>query len=178
MPRCDALIIEDYDKGLLYSDFIYKVLELARKHSVIVAVDPKLMNFECYTEVDIMKPNYKELHEFMGRKFQNEEEFLAYAGIICRQHNIAHLVVTRGSQGMFIFGHDNLEKHLPSFARDVYDVSGAGDTVISAMTASYLYNKDIISASLIANHAAAVVVAKHGTATASRDEILNSFQEA
>lgn len=88
------------------------------------------------------------------------------------------MVVTRGSQGMFIFGHDKLEKHLPSFARDVYDVSGAGDTVISAMTAAYLYNKDIITSALIANHAAAVVVAKHGTATATCEEILESFNEA
>ncbi len=177
LPQCDALIIEDYDKGLLYNDFIFKVLELAQIHGIVTAVDPKLQNFDSYCAVDILKPNYKELQDFMGRRFLHDEEFIAYAGIICRQQGIGHLVVTRGSQGMFIFGHDKLEKHLPSFARDVYDVSGAGDTVISAMTAAYLYDKDIITSALIANHAAAVVVAKHGTATASCEEILESFND-
>jgi D-beta-D-heptose 7-phosphate kinase/D-beta-D-heptose 1-phosphate adenosyltransferase len=178
LSKCDALIIEDYDKGLLHHDFISIILELASRQGIVVAVDPKLQNFDAYREVDILKPNYKELHEYMGRKFQDEEEFIAYAGIICRQFGLNHLVVTRGSQGMFIFGQDKLEKHLPSFARDVYDVSGAGDTVISAMTATYLYKRDIISAALVANHAAAVVVAKHGTATASSKEIWESFHEA
>jgi len=178
LPKCDALIIEDYDKGLLHHDFITKVLELAAKLGIVVAVDPKLQNFDSYREVDILKPNYKELHKYMGRKFRDDDEFIAYAGIICRQFGLNHLVVTRGSQGMFIFGQDKLEKHLPSFARDVYDVSGAGDTVISAMTAAYLYKRDIIMAALVANHAAAVVVAKHGTATASSKEIWESFHEA
>ncbi len=177
LPECDALIIEDYDKGLLNGNFISKVLELACQQGVVVAVDPKLANFNYYRNLDILKPNYKELQDYMGRRFQNEDEFISYAGIICRQFEIKHLVVTRGSQGMFIFGPDKLIKHLPSFARDVYDVSGAGDTVISAMTAAYLTGQDIIQSALVANHAAAVVVAKQGTATASSEEIWANFHE-
>ncbi len=177
LPECDALIIEDYDKGLLNCDLIDKVLKLAQKHKVVVTVDPKLANFDYYRKVDILKPNYKELQDYMGRSFQSDDEFTAFAGVVCRQFEIRHLVVTRGSEGMFIFGPDKLIKHLPSFARDVYDVSGAGDTVISAMTVAYLAGQDIVNSALIANHAAAVVVAKQGTATANNDEISASFQE-
>ena len=90
---------------------------------------------------------------------------------------IKHLVVTRGSEGIYVFGSKGERRHLPSFAREVFDVSGAGDTVISALTLAYLYQSDIFGAALVANHAAAVVVAKHGTATATPAEIRESVHD-
>lgn len=177
LPKCDALIIEDYDKGLLGSDLIKEVLHLCKKQKVPVAVDPKQLNFTCYKSVDIFKPNYAELQSSIGRKLLTEDEFHNAAAKLRKEMSAKFLVVTRGSKGMYIFGESSIPKHLPSFAREVFDVSGAGDTVISVLCLAYLADKDIESAALIANHAAAVVVAKHGTATADIEEIWDSIND-
>ena len=154
MPSCDALLIEDYNKGLLSFDLINDVLQLARKHNKLVAVDPKYLNFSSYGGVEIFKPNYRELESYYGRIFTDEDDFERSAEELRQKMNV---------------------KYLPSFAREVYDVSGAGDTVISALTLAYLFNSDIESAALIANHSAAVAVAKKGTASVTTKEILDSF---
>ncbi|HOU25581.1 MAG TPA: D-glycero-beta-D-manno-heptose-7-phosphate kinase [Candidatus Cloacimonas sp.] len=175
MPSCDALLIEDYNKGLLSFDLINDVLQLARKHNKLVAVDPKYLNFSSYGGVEIFKPNYRELESYYGRIFTDEDDFERSAEELRQKMNVKYLVVTKGSDGMYLFTGNKAVKHLPSFAREVYDVSGAGDTVISALTLAYLFNSDIESAALIANHSAAVAVAKKGTASVTTKEILDSF---
>ena len=177
IPRCDAILIEDYDKGLMNEKLICELLSLAAKYHKPVAVDPKFKNFGCYAGVEIFKPNYRELEAYLNICFSSEDEFADAAKALRRKMKIEHLVVTKGSDGMFIFSKGHETKHLPSFARDVFDVSGAGDTVISALTLAYLYGKDIESAALVANHAAAVAVAKKGTASVCSKEIWESFHD-
>lgn len=177
MPVCDALIVEDYDKGLLSYKLINEVLHLARKNQIIVAVDPKQRSYDCYGGVDIFKPNYAELQANCKKTFASEAEFFESASESRNLMKTKHLVVTHGAKGMFIFSGKATPKHIPSFAREVFDVSGAGDTVISALTLAYLFDNNIESAALIANHAAAVVVAKHGTACTSIAEIAESFDD-
>ncbi|MEN6445479.1 MAG: D-glycero-beta-D-manno-heptose-7-phosphate kinase [Candidatus Cloacimonas sp.] len=178
MPQADALLIEDYNKGLLSFNLINDVLQLARKYKKLVAVDPKYLNFSSYGGVEIFKPNFRELESYCGRKFTDREDFERSAEELRQRMNIKHLVVTVGSEGMYVFSGKKQVKHLPSFAREVYDVSGAGDTVISALTLAYLYDSNIDSATLIANHSAAVAVAKKGTASVTTDEIRESFNAA
>lgn len=177
IPQCDALVIEDYDKGLLNAAMIAEVLQLCHKHAVPVAVDPKQKNFFCYQQVEIFKPNFAELQGSLGKSLASEEDFISSAAKLRSEMNAKFLVVTRGSKGMYIFDGSEQPTCLPSFAREVFDVSGAGDTVISALCLAYLFARDIVSAALIANHAAAVVVAKHGTATANPVEIMESFDD-
>lgn len=177
IPLCDAILIEDYDKGLLNKNLISTVLALASQHHKPVAVDPKNKNFGCYHGVEIFKPNHRELEAYLKTNFDSDTEFTQAAMALRKKMNIKHLVVTKGSQGMYLFSDNKTVKHLPSFARDVFDVSGAGDTVISALSLAYLFDADIESAALIANHAAAVAIAKHGTAAVSISEIWENFHD-
>nr|MDK2851067.1 D-glycero-beta-D-manno-heptose-7-phosphate kinase [Candidatus Cloacimonadota bacterium] len=172
----DLMVIEDYNKGLLTENLIRKTLELCRNHGVPVAVDPKQKNFFCYTDVDIFKPNYKELMTNLGQSFESDDDFFEAAHELQRRIRCKYLVVTRGAKGMFIFSKDQPMKHLPSYAREVYDVSGAGDTVISALGLAYCSGADIDLAASFANHAAAVVCGKLGTASANATEILESYR--
>ncbi|NLO43761.1 MAG: D-glycero-beta-D-manno-heptose-7-phosphate kinase [Candidatus Cloacimonetes bacterium] len=174
IPQVGLLIVEDYNKGLLSENIIAKTLELCKKHCVIVAVDPKQKNFFSYRGVDIFKPNYSELQTNLGRKFENETDFYQGANEVLERLECRYLVVTRGSQGMHIFSKDEPMRHLPSFAREVYDVSGAGDTVITALGLAYLAGAGMLSAATFANHAAGVVCGKLGTAFATPEEILRN----
>ncbi len=175
MPLCDALLIEDYNKGLLSFNLITDVLQLALKYKKMVAVDPKYLNFSSYGGVEIFKPNFRELESYLGSKFTDQDDFERSAEELRQRMSIKHLVVTKGSEGMYLFSENKPVKHLPSFAREVFDVSGAGDTVISALTLAYLYNRQIETAALIANHSAAVAVAKKGTVSVTIEEIWESF---
>jgi D-beta-D-heptose 7-phosphate kinase/D-beta-D-heptose 1-phosphate adenosyltransferase len=177
MQGCDALIIEDYDKGLLNWEMINEALLMAKEYHIPVAVDPKQKNFDLYRGVDILKPNYAEIQNYLGKNYSDKDGFFAAAEELQIDMNCKYLVVTQGSKGMYVFCREEKPHHLPSFAREVFDVSGAGDTVISALCLAYLEKRDIKFAAMIANHAAAVVVAKHGTATANCQEILDSFNE-
>jgi D-beta-D-heptose 7-phosphate kinase/D-beta-D-heptose 1-phosphate adenosyltransferase len=171
------MIIEDYDKGLLCRELIEKAIGLAAQHNVPVAVDPKQKHFDMYRNVDVFKPNYAELQAYLGKNYSDKDGFLAAASELRQDINCKHLVVTWGSKGMYVFSEDAQPQHFPSFAREVFDVSGAGDTVISALCLAYLKEQDVFTAALVANHAAAVVVAKHGTASVNTLEIMDSFYE-
>jgi D-glycero-beta-D-manno-heptose-7-phosphate kinase len=171
----DLLIIEDYNKGLLSEKLIRETLKLCKTYQVPVAVDPKQMNFFCYNEVDIFKPNYAELQTNLGQQFANDAAFFEAASALRQRLSCKYLVVTRGAKGMYIFAADQPMQHLPSFAREVFDVSGAGDTVISALGLAYSTGSDILTAAAFANHAAAVVCGKLGTAHAQSEEILKSY---
>lgn len=177
LPECDALIIEDYNKGLLTRELIHAALRIARIHKVPVAVDPKLNNFLAYRNVDIFKPNYKEIQSILATSFRDDGEFYQAALDLRRDMEVKNLIVTRGGLGMYIFDGDGKPLHLPTVARQVYDVSGAGDTVISALTLAYAAGADIKLAAQLANHAAGVVCGIKGTASVSPDEIIASYDE-
>ncbi|MCD8479906.1 MAG: D-glycero-beta-D-manno-heptose-7-phosphate kinase [Candidatus Cloacimonetes bacterium] len=178
ISQCDILIIEDYNKGLLSPELIAQTLELCRAHKVPVAVDPKQKNFFAYEQVDIFKPNYSELQSNLGVKFESDTEFHAAAFKLLEDMRIKHLVVTRGAKGMFLFTQAQEATHLPSSAREVFDVSGAGDTVISALSLAYAAGADIDSAATLANNAAGVVCGKMGTASTSSEELLEYIRAA
>lgn len=176
LPACEALIIEDYDKGLLTPHLIETAIQLCCKSGIPVAVDPKLRHFFNYRGVDIFKPNYLELQRSLGKTFENEAAFLAAANELRTALGARYLVLTRGAQGMYVFSEEAV-RHLPTVAREVFDVSGAGDTVISALTLAWISGADINVAADIANHAAGVVCGKLGTASVTPQEILDSLHE-
>lgn len=177
LPECDAMIIEDYNKGLLTRELIRAALKIARLHKVPVSVDPKLRNFLAYEGIEILKPNYKEVQSILAATFGDEDEFYEAAAGLRRDMRVKNLIVTRGGMGMYIFDGDGKPLHLPTVARQVYDVSGAGDTVISALTLAYAAGADIKLAAELANHAAGVVCGIKGTASVSPEEIIASYDE-
>ncbi len=175
LPTCKAIIIEDYNKGLLTAEVISEVIALSAQSGIPVAVDPKQRNFFEYKGVDIFKPNFSELKLNLGMDLEDALEFQIASQRLRERQNIRHMIVTRGSKGMYIFDSAGEVTHLPTVAKEVFDVSGAGDTVISALTLAYASGATIREAAEIANHAAGVVCAKRGTACATPAEILDSF---
>ena len=177
MANVDSVIIEDYNKGLLTQNIIGQTILTAQKLGKIVTVDPKQKNFFLYTGVDVFKPNYSEMQTNLGVVFESEAEFSRQAQLLHKKLNCKYLVVTRGEKGLFIYSGGKSAQKVPTFAREVFDVSGAGDTVISALTLALCQGCDIQTAAVIANHAAGVVCGKAGTATASITEIRQSYHE-
>ena len=174
----DILVIEDYNKGLLSPEVIEASLQLCRNHQVRVSVDPKQKNFFAYQGVDIFKPNYHELQSNLGTSFESEADFEQAAFELRRRLGARHLVVTRGAKGMYLFSEKPNALHLPSSAREVFDVSGAGDTVISALSLAYAAGLDIETAAEYANLAAGVVCGKMGTASTCNSEIQEYIRAA
>jgi rfaE bifunctional protein kinase chain/domain len=177
MPEIDAVIIEDYNKGLMTETLINSTIRTVRKYKKLISVDPKQKNFFQYQQVDVFKPNYNEVQRNLGVVFENDAEFDRQARLLKARLKCRNLVITRGEKGLYVFSEQNEVHHIPTFAREVYDVSGAGDTVISALTLSLCEDCDIQTAAIIANHAAGIVCGKMGTATASIEEIRQSYHE-
>jgi D-glycero-beta-D-manno-heptose-7-phosphate kinase len=177
LPMVDAVIIEDYNKGLLTELIIYETVKNAGKLGKMIAVDPKQKNFFNYKKVDVFKPNYGEMQKNLGLIFESEAEFDKQAKLLKDRIKCKNLVVTRGEKGLHIYTDDSKVHQIPTFAREVFDVSGAGDTVISALTLALCEGCDIRMAAIIANHAAGVVCGKIGTAVATIDEIRQSYSE-
>jgi len=173
----DAVIIEDYNKGLLTAKVIDGTIKAAKKQGKLITVDPKQKNFFLYKQVDVFKPNYTEMQQNLGLIFETENDFDKQAKLLKDRLECKHLVVTRGEKGLYIYSNGNKVHRIPTFAREVYDVSGAGDTVISALTLALCSGCDIQTAAIIANHAAGVVCGKMGTATATTEEIRQSYNE-
>lgn len=164
----DAVILSDYGKGGLVH--IVDMIKLARDSGTLVMVDPKGADFSRYSNADMVTPNLRELELVCG-DIENEEQLIEKGTDLCERLSLNGLLVTRSEAGMTLFrpGEDPLDS--PARAKEVFDVSGAGDTVISAATVAQclgLHDEDVLS---FANAAAGVVVSKLGPATASLDEV-------
>ncbi len=173
----DALIIEDYNKGLLTERVITSVIDIAKANNIIISVDPKVENFFNYKGVTVFKPNLVELSKNMNKKITNEKDLQSIAWQLFKQIKAQYLVVTLGEKGMLIFEHDRNIFSLPTYAREVFDVSGAGDTVISTLTLALTLTNSILESAIIANHAAGVVCGKQGTSPTNWEEIRESVEE-
>ncbi|MBI9031053.1 D-glycero-beta-D-manno-heptose-7-phosphate kinase [bacterium] len=173
----DALIIEDYNKGLLTERVITSVIDIAKANNIIISVDPKVENFFNYKGVTVFKPNLAELSKNMNKKITNEKDLQSIAWQLFKQIKAQYLVVTLGEKGMLIFEHDRNIFSLPTYAREVFDVSGAGDTVISTLTLALTLTNSILESAIIANHAAGVVCGKQGTSPTNWEEIRESVEE-
>lgn len=177
VKEIDALIIEDYNKGLLTERVITTIISIAKNNNIIITVDPKVDNFFAYKGVTVFKPNLVELSKNMNKKITNNKDLKAIAWQLFKQIEARYLVVTLGEKGMLIFEHDKNIFSLPTYAREVFDVSGAGDTVISTLTLALTLTDSILESAIIANHAAGVVCGKQGTSPTFWDEIRESVEQ-
>ena len=187
----DALIIEDYGKGVINPNLLKEVIELARKNSKIITVDPKEEHFQYYRGVTSITPNRKELenavrdlkirdttnsfHVNNDRLVTNRDIDIAAREII-RYLGLQSLLVTLGENGMRLYEKTGYIKHIPTVAQEVFDVSGAGDTVISTFTLGLACGGKNIEAAHISNFAAGIVVSKLGTAVTTRKELLDRIK--
>jgi len=170
----DVVVLSDYAKGTLHD--IPELVRLAREAGKRVLVDPKQTDFSAYRGADLVTPNLAELEAVVGR-CDSEEQLVERGSRLLEQHGLGALLVTRGEKGMTLLGAGEAPRHMPTHAREVYDVTGAGDTVISALAASLGAGLPLPSATQVANHAAGVVVGKLGTAAVSVDELQAALYE-
>lgn len=167
MPRCNVIVTSDYGKGGL--THITEMIQLAHAAGKPVLVDPKGEDFSRYAGATLITPNRAELRQVVGR-WSSEAELADKAQRLRAELGLEALLVTRSEEGMTLF-RDGGVLHEPAQAREVYDVSGAGDTVISALAVMLAGGSDLVSAMRIANRAAGIVVGKLGTAVVHLDEL-------
>lgn len=167
---CEVVILSDYGKGGL--DHATKMIEIARKYNKKILVDPKGSDYSKYKGSTIITPNRSEMRDAVGA-WTNNAELQSKAEELIKNYALEYLLVTRSEEGMTLFA--DTAYSYPTFAQEVYDVSGAGDTVIATLGLMLANGADIRDAVQIANFAAGIVVAKLGTATVTKQELINNL---
>ena len=158
----DGIILEDYNKGVMTSGVIKDVIRLAQERKKCITVDPKFHHFFEYTGVTVFKPNRKETEEAMGRKLKDLDEILAAGRELLERLNAQNILLTLGERGMLLIERNGGSAHVPTAARHVADVSGAGDTVVSTLTMALAAGASVREASMLANHAGGIVCGEVG----------------
>ena len=172
MSQVGAVILSDYNKGVLHPCFIKAVIQAAKNNKVPVLVDPKGDNYLIYAGADVVTPNKKELHEATsGMATNTDDDIKAAATHIIENAMIESVVATRSEAGMSVIESGKDPVHISTEAREVYDVSGAGDTVIAVIAAAMAAGADLESAARLANTAGGIVVGKAGTAAITAEEL-------
>jgi len=183
LPEIDGIIIEDYAKGLLHQELVNQITSLARGAGKVLAVDPNPGNILKWNGVTVIKPNRSEAFATAGMSPSdpvepvNEDGNLMQVGrILLEKWKTENLLITLGEQGMVLFSGDLPPYHTPTVAREVFDVSGAGDTAIALFTLALCSGASAAEAAEISNHASGIVVGKLGTATVTPAELVHSFE--
>jgi rfaE bifunctional protein kinase chain/domain len=177
IPGIGAFIISDYGKGVITKRLLDEMIPKARSAGRIVSVDPKEDHFKNYKQVSLITPNQFEAGGAMGRRIHDEESLLEVGWEIVGLLDTDALLITRGEHGMSLFQKDGTYTHFPTVARHVYDVTGAGDTVICAFTLALCAGATMDEAAQIANHAAGLVIRDVGTATVRPQDLIDSFSD-
>ena len=173
LRKSDLLVISDYNKGVISATTAREMIALARDAGVPVLADPKKMDASIYAGVTIITPNLGEAQQLFSTSATDIDTITPLAEDACKKHGIDSILVTLGAEGMLLAGRDLFPCHIRSHAQSVYDVSGAGDTVIATMAATMAAaGADPMMATRLANTAAGVVVGKAGTSTVTPGEIL------
>ncbi len=165
----DGIILEDYNKGVLTKKLIRSVIEFASENKILVTVDPKFENFFEYRNVTVFKPNRRETEDALGIKLNSEENVIEAGKQLKEKLNPEFLLLTRGEKGMTLFSKNGDIHTIPTRARKVADVSGAGDTVIATITMSLAAGAQIEEAATIANQAAGLVCEEVGVVPVNRE---------
>lgn len=182
LPRLDAIIFEDYGKGLVRQDVADQIIGLANEAGKIVTVDPNPRNLLKWTSITAITPNRAEAFAAAGKPLTDpvepatsDEALLEVGRSLSDIWKVENLLITLGEQGMMLFRHGAEPFHIPTRAQEVFDVSGAGDTAIALFTLALCSGATPVEAAEISNHASGIVVGKLGTATITPRELLASF---
>ncbi|HHI94584.1 MAG TPA: bifunctional D-glycero-beta-D-manno-heptose-7-phosphate kinase/D-glycero-beta-D-manno-heptose 1-phosphate adenylyltransferase HldE [Gammaproteobacteria bacterium] len=172
LTKAHVVVLSDYGKGVLATP--QKIIQAARAAGKPVLVDPKRYDFEAYAGASLITPNMSEFEAVVG-PCRNEQDIATKASTLMQTHNIEALLVTRSEKGMSLLRRDSAPVHIPAQTRDVFDVTGAGDTVVATMAVAIASGLDWHDAAHLANFAAGIVVGKLGTATASVAELRHTL---
>ena len=177
IDEIDAIIIEDYGKGLITPKLLAAVIPLAKKKKKIIAVDPKEEHFTYYKGVTLLTPNIHEASRAAGFEIKDKSTLKKAGAELLKKFNAQVILITLGEGGMMVFQKEKPAKKIDTLAQEVFDVSGAGDTVVSAYALSLVSGASPIQAAHIANCAAGIVVGKVGIAVVTEDELIKRIKE-
>ncbi len=176
IDEVNIVIISDYAKGLITEKLAERLITTTVARQKQILVDPKGKDYLKYTGATLLTPNQKEAVQATNLDEHKKDSVEKSGKILLESLSLEALLITRGEKGMTLFQKNKEVAHLKALARKVYDVTGAGDTVIATLAASLAAGATLVEAAMLANHAAGIVVAKVGTATASADELIASFK--
>jgi D-beta-D-heptose 7-phosphate kinase / D-beta-D-heptose 1-phosphate adenosyltransferase len=171
-----VLILSDYGKGVLTKEISLQLINEARQNNQIVIVDPKGSDYSCYAGANIITPNRKELGQATSMSVKTDQEVIAAARRLISNFGFEAIVATLSEHGMMVVLNDGSAEHLPAEAQEVYDVSGAGDTVVAALATALATGLPLLHAAQIANAAAGIVVGKIGTAVVEANELFHALR--
>jgi len=172
---CDGILISDYNKGVITRSLMTKLLAFTKKKKIRVFVDPKIENFRLFSPITLITPNHHEAERIIHHACLDDSEVDKAGKKIFQKIDTKYIIIKRGEHGMSVFEEGKKFDSIQSRAREVYDVSGAGDTVIATASLALLSGATILEAAYLANTAAGIVVGKVGTATASSAELLKAL---
>ncbi len=172
LNKPDGIIISDYAKGVITKELSNEIIQLARRNEIFVCVDPKGRDFDKYKGANVITPNQKETEDLCGFQIEDYSSLKRAVEIVVNQTGVEGILITRGKDGIsFYFKGTHEIKTVHSDAREVFDVTGAGDTVVSSFTLSYLASRSWEDSVRIANYSAGIVVGRIGTSTVTRKEL-------
>lgn len=180
LKNAAAFVVSDYDKGAITPRVLADALGVAHAFGIPALIDPKMRNFDAYRPATLITPNHHEaLRITEGREDDDTDDGIARAARAIRARlGCDSVLITRGERGMMLLEGEGRPVYVGTAAREVYDVTGAGDTVIATLAAALSTGASLVEAAVLANHAAGIVVGKIGTATAQTSELLNSIEQA
>lgn len=174
LPSCAAVVVSDYDKGVVNRRLLSQVLPEAQRAGIPVLLDPKVHHADYYRPITLITPNQREAELLTGLSIEDDGQLEAAGRLLLEKFGCPYALITRGEEGMSLFFQGG-SHHLPTFAREVFDVTGAGDTVIATLALALAAGAAMEESAILANHAAGLVVGKVGTATVNRIELLADF---
>jgi D-glycero-beta-D-manno-heptose-7-phosphate kinase len=168
-----AIVVSDYSKGVVTRPLLEGIRKVIAGRPIVTCVDPKQRDFSVYQGFDIVTPNHHEAGYAAGEEMQNGQDHIRIGMKLLQEYDFKALLMTRGEEGMSLFERDGRMRHtaFPAEAREVFDVTGAGDTVIGVLALSMAAGASFREAAYLANHAAGIVVGKSGTATVTPEEL-------
>jgi rfaE bifunctional protein kinase chain/domain len=175
--KISALIISDYGKGVITLKLLSELIDLCRKNHIFIGVDPKETHFWNYKKVSLITPNHNEAAFAYGKKIKDENILEEVGWGLLDRLEAEAILITRGERGMSLFEKNRSLTHFPTRAKKVYDVTGAGDTVISTFACAFAAGASYKEAALVSNHAAGIVVGEIGTAQVTKDQLTTELKD-
>jgi rfaE bifunctional protein kinase chain/domain len=177
MGEISALIISDYGKGVITLKLLSELIDLCKKNQIFIGVDPKETHFLNYKKVSLITPNHHEAAFAYGKKVKDENILEEVGWGLLDRLEVEAILITRGEKGMSLFERDRSLTHFPTRAKKVYDVTGAGDTVISTFSSAFAAKASYKESALISNYAAGIVVGEIGTAQVTKDQLVTELKD-
>jgi len=166
-----AIIISDYNKGVFSEQLVREIRTITERKGIILCIDPKQSDFSPYRGCDLLTPNRQETERALGREIKTGDDLIQGGSSLLKDFGLKALLVTMGEDGMTLFEEGGTITHIPAVAREVFDVTGAGDTVIGVFSLCVAAGATFPEAAVLANHAAGIAVGKVGTAPVHQDEL-------